>query len=182
MVCGTACALLSGRSLSLIHPNYLQSKLGHLQHQDMPYRHGITMLPVQLQGGDAHLVLSLQHLPQGQRRFAPLGVLSCSDICAGLLYKLGPSLEPHQRDFLEQYKVLHDFSTTSLSSTRYCMTSHIVLLAACCTTLCITLSNLYYGDQVSTCCCSVHDMGQIVYYVSGSPMHTICCMQSTLVR
>ena len=110
MVCGTACALLSGRSLSLIHPNYLQSKLGHLQHQDMPYRHGITMLPVQLQGGDAHLVLSLQHLPQGQRRFAPLGVLSCSDICAGLLYKLGPSLEPHQRDFLEQYKVLHDLS------------------------------------------------------------------------
>ncbi|DBA65952.1 TPA: Transcription factor [Trebouxia sp. C0005] len=59
-----------------------------------------------LQGNEAHLVLSLQHLPQGQRRFAPLGVLSCSDICAGLLWKLGPSLEPHQRNFLEQYKTV----------------------------------------------------------------------------
>lgn len=86
------------------------SKLGQLQHEGMPDRHGITVLPVQLQGGEAHLVLSLQHLPPGQRRFAPLGVVSCSDICAGLLYKLGPSLQPHQRNFLEQYKVLHDFS------------------------------------------------------------------------
>ncbi|DBA93757.1 TPA: Transcription factor [Trebouxia sp. C0006] len=59
-----------------------------------------------LQGGEAHLVLSLQHLPHCQRRFAPLGVLSCSDICAGLLYKLGPSLEPHQRNFLQQYKTV----------------------------------------------------------------------------
>ncbi len=181
MVCRTACALLSGRSLSLIHPNYLQSKLGHLQHQDMPYRHGITMWPVQLQGGDAHLVLSLQHLPQGQRRFAPLGVLSCSDICAGLLYKLGPSLEPHQRNFLEQYKVLHDFSTTSLSSTRYYMTSHIVSLRPAAPHYASRYPTFTW-DQLSTCCCSVHDMGQIVYYVSGSPMHTICCMQSTLVR
>ena len=67
---------------------------------------GTSAPPVQLRGDDAHLVLSLQHLPQGQRRFAPLGVLSCSDICAGLLYRLGPSLELHQRLFLEQYKVL----------------------------------------------------------------------------
>ena len=67
---------------------------------------GTTAPPVQLRGDDAHLVLSLQHLPQGQRRFAPLGVLSCSDICAGLLYRLGPSLELHQRLFLEQYKVV----------------------------------------------------------------------------
>ncbi len=110
--------LLSKISLRLKHPSYLQSKLAHLQHQGMPHRVGVTMLCMQLQGGEAHLVLSLQHLPQGQRRFAPLGVLSCSDICAGLLYKLGPSLEPHQRNFLEQYKVLHAFSTTSLSSAR----------------------------------------------------------------
>ena len=116
MVCRIACALLSGRSLSLTRPSYLQPKLVHLQHEGMPHRLGMTMLPVQLQGGEAHLVLSLQHLPHGQRRFAPLGVLSCSDICAGLLYKLGPSLQPHQRNFLEQYKVLYAFSTTSLSS------------------------------------------------------------------
>ena len=60
---------------------------------------------VQLQGPEAHVILSLQHLPQGQRRFAPLGVLSCSDICAGLLDKLGPSLDGHQSLFLEHHKV-----------------------------------------------------------------------------
>ena len=141
MACRTACMLLSGRSVSLTHPSYLQSKLVHLQHQGMPHRLGITMLRVQLQGNEAHLVLSLQHLPQGQRRFAPLGVLSCSDICAGLLWKLGPSLEPHQRNFLEQYKVLHDFLTTSLSSARYYMTYHIALLAPHCTTLCVMQPN-----------------------------------------
>ncbi|DBA90597.1 TPA: Transcription factor [Trebouxia sp. C0004] len=59
-----------------------------------------------LQGPEADLVLRLQHLPHAHRRFAPLGVLSCSDICAGLLYKLGPGLEPHQRNFLEQYKTV----------------------------------------------------------------------------
>ena len=141
------CMPLSERSLSLTHPGYLQSKQGHLQHEGVLHRFGRTMLRMQLHGGEAHLVLSLQHLPHGQRRFAPLGVLSCSDICAGLLYKLGPSLEPHQRNFLQQYKVLHDFSTTSLSSARYHMTYHIVLLAPHCTTLCIMQSNHNMGPS-----------------------------------
>ena len=159
MACRTACMLHSARSLSLTHPSYLQSKLGRLQHERMPHSHGITMLRVQLQGGEAHLVLSLQHLPHCQRRFAPLGVLSCSDICAGLLYKLGPSLEPHQRNFLQQYKVLHDFSTTSLSSARYYTTYHIVLLAPHCITLCIVQSSHTTWQPLGTCCCSLHDMG-----------------------
>ena len=76
------------------------------EHCKKSHRGMMWVCSLQLRGPDAHLVLSLQHLPQGQRRFATLGVLSCSDICAGLLRKLGPSLEPHQRLFLEQYKVL----------------------------------------------------------------------------
>ena len=60
---------------------------------------------MQLQGPEAHAVLSLQHLPKAQRCFAPLGILSCSDLCAGLMHKLAPTLDPHQALLLEQTRV-----------------------------------------------------------------------------
>lgn len=60
---------------------------------------------VQLQGREAHAVLSLQHLPEAQRRFAPLGILSCADVCAGLMHKLAPSLDPPHAMLLEQIRV-----------------------------------------------------------------------------
>ncbi len=114
------------------------------------------MLTVQLQGGEAHLVLSLQHLPHSQRRFAPLGVLSCSDICAGLLYKLGPSLEPHQRNFLQQYKVL----LINHFLERYKVLDDLDLSQP--VHLAALHPTMHHAIQSShgTCCCSAHDTGQ----------------------
>lgn len=63
------------------------------------------VIALQLRGPRAGAILALQHLPEWQQRFAPLGVLSCSDICSGLLLKLTPSLLPQQQQFLEQIKV-----------------------------------------------------------------------------
>ena len=63
------------------------------------------MVWLQLQGPEAHAVLSLQHLPEAQRRFAPLGILSCADVCAGLMHKLAPSLDPPHAMLLEQTRV-----------------------------------------------------------------------------
>lgn len=59
------------------------------------------MMQMQLRGPEAHAVLSLQHLPESQRRFAPLGILSCSDVCAGLLHKLAPTVDQPQATILK---------------------------------------------------------------------------------
>ena len=132
-------------------------QLGHLQHQGIAasstWR---TMLTAQLQGGEADLVLSLQHLPHSQRRFAPLGVLSCSNICAGLLYKLGPSMEPHQRNFLQQYKVL----LINHFLERYKVLDDLDLSQP--VHLAALHPTMHHAIQSShgTCCCSVHDTGQ----------------------
>ena len=69
---------------------------------------------LQLAGQDAHVVLSLQHLPEPQRCFAPLGILSCSDVCAGLLHKLAFTPDSPQAAVLEQIRVgLHYLSCLS---------------------------------------------------------------------
>ena len=73
---------------------------------------------LQLQGPAALAILSLQHLPECQRRFAPLGVISCSDVCAGAQAKLAPGLQPHHHLFLDLTKVSIACTTCSWTSQR----------------------------------------------------------------
>ena len=76
----------------------------------------LTHIPVmmQLQGSTARAILTLQHLPEYQQPFSPLGILSCSAVCAGILAKLAPSLQSHQHSVLTQLQVTYDFSSMSM--------------------------------------------------------------------